>query len=143
VILREGAICTPRQIIEIVDRLQDIEDEEAMIFLAVKKGTQTSARGECDHNWESQLCVSTNFAFGSIHIHGSTYEHDVIIDRGEIRKRKKKPSKQFRNEFGHTPLSAEEIPWKCGQLVIGTGAYGKLPVMQEVMTRPSVKRSSC
>jgi hypothetical protein len=27
------------------------------------------------------------FSFGSIQIDGSTYEHDVIIDRGEIRKR--------------------------------------------------------
>jgi len=57
------------------------------------------------------------FAFGSIQIDGSTYEHDVVIDRGEIRKRKKKPSKKFREEFGHTPLSVEEkIPWKCRQL---------------------------
>src|SRR5256886_8360709 len=57
----------------------------------------------------------------------------MLIDRGEISKRKKKPSKKFRDEFGHTPLSVEEkIPWKCRQLVIGTGAYGKLPVMQEV-----------
>jgi hypothetical protein len=73
------------------------------------------------------------FSFGSIQIDGSTYEHDVIIDRGEIRKRKKKPSKKFRNNFGHTPLSVEEnIPWKCQRLVVGTGADGKLPVMKEV-----------
>src|SRR5213594_95747 len=73
------------------------------------------------------------FAFGSIQIDGSTYEHAVVIDRGEVSKRKKKPSKKFRDEFGHTPLSVEEkIPWKCRQLVIGTGVYGKLPVMQEV-----------
>jgi MOSC domain-containing protein YiiM len=25
-----------------------------------------------------------NFSFGSIQIDGSTYEHDVVIDRGEI-----------------------------------------------------------
>lgn len=74
-----------------------------------------------------------NFSFGSIRIDGSTYEHDVVIDRGEIYRRKKKASKQFREEFGHTPLSVEEnIPWKCRELVIGSGAYGKLPVMQEV-----------
>jgi len=74
-----------------------------------------------------------NFSFGSIQIDGSTYEHDVVIDRAEISKRKKKASKQFRQEFGHTPLSVEEnIPWKCRQLVIGSGAYGRLPVMQEV-----------
>jgi hypothetical protein len=74
-----------------------------------------------------------NFSFGSIQIDGSTYEHDVVIDRGEISKRKKKASKQFREGFGHTPLSVEEnIPWNCRQLVIGSGAYGRLPVMQEV-----------
>ena len=64
---------------------------------------------------------------------GSTYEHDVVVDRGEVSKRKKKPSKKFREEFGHAPLSVEEkIPWECSQLVIGTGAHSKLPVMQEV-----------
>jgi len=74
-----------------------------------------------------------NFSFGSLRIDDSTYEHDVVIDRGEIRDRKKKPSKKFRDDFGHTPLSiAEDIPWKCRQLVIGTGAFGRLPVMGEV-----------
>jgi hypothetical protein len=74
-----------------------------------------------------------DFSFGSIEIDDATYEYDVIIDRGEILKRKKKPSKRFQDEFGHTPLSVEEdIPWKCKQLVVGTGAYGRLPVMEEV-----------
>jgi hypothetical protein len=73
-----------------------------------------------------------NFSFGSIRIDGETYEHDVVIDRGDISKRKKKPSKKFREEYGHTPLSVEEqIPWKCNRLVIGTGT-GRLPVMKEV-----------
>jgi hypothetical protein len=73
-----------------------------------------------------------SFSFGSIEIDGVTYEHDVVIDRGEIRKRRKRPSKRFREEFGHTPLSAEEeIPWQCRRLVIGTGT-GALPVMDEV-----------
>jgi hypothetical protein len=72
------------------------------------------------------------FSFGSIRIDGVTYDHDVVIDRGQIRKRKKKPSKRFRESFGHTPLSVEEkIPWKCRRLVIGTGT-GALPVMDEV-----------
>jgi hypothetical protein len=72
------------------------------------------------------------FFFGSIRIDGTTYEHDVVIDQGKVRKRKKKLSKKFRGEFGHTPLSAEEeIPWTCGRLVIGTGT-GALPVMDEV-----------
>jgi hypothetical protein len=72
------------------------------------------------------------FCFGSIPIDGSTYEHDVIIDRGEIRKRKKRPAKKFREQIGHTPLSMEEISWQCSQLVSGSGAYGRLPVMQKV-----------
>ena len=72
------------------------------------------------------------FSFGSIRIDGTTYEHDVVIDCGQIRKRKKKPSKKFRDAFGHTPVSVEEeIPWKCRRLVIGTGG-GALPVMEEV-----------
>ena len=72
------------------------------------------------------------FSFGSIRIDGVSYEHDVIIDRGAVRKRKKKPSKQFREEFGHTPVSvAEVIPWDCKRLVIGTGG-GALPVMDQV-----------
>src|SRR5881296_2691183 len=74
-----------------------------------------------------------DFSFGSIRIDGVTYAHDVVIDRGAVRKRKKKLSKKFRDAFGHTPLSVEEkIPWKCRRLVIGTGANGALPVMDEV-----------
>jgi len=72
------------------------------------------------------------FSFGSIRIDGTTYEHDVVIDRGDVRKRKKKPSKEFRGDFGHTPLSIKErIPWRCTRLVIGTGT-GALPVMDQV-----------
>jgi hypothetical protein len=73
-----------------------------------------------------------DFSFGSIRIDGIDYEHDVVIDGRTVRKRKKKPSKKFRQAFGHTPVSIEEdIPWKCGRLVIGTGA-GALPVMDDV-----------
>src|SRR5713226_1851982 len=73
------------------------------------------------------------FHFGSIVIDGVTYKHDVVIDRCRVRKRKKKPSKKFREEFGHTPVSLEEkLPWKCQRLVVGTGRYGSLPVMEEV-----------
>jgi hypothetical protein len=74
------------------------------------------------------------FEFGSLRIDGVTYKHDVVIDRGNIRKRKKKPSKPFRGSSGHTPLTtAEDIPWKCRRLVIGTGADGGLPVLDDVV----------
>jgi hypothetical protein len=73
------------------------------------------------------------FTFGSIRIDGVDYEHDVVIARGRVRKRKKNASKPFRDAFGHTPLSTkEDIPWNCRRLVVGTGANGALPVMDEV-----------
>lgn len=71
--------------------------------------------------------------FGEIVIAGERFDHDVILERGRARRRKKGPSKGYRDRFGHTPLSAdEEIPWSAPKLVIGTGADGRLPVMQEV-----------
>jgi hypothetical protein len=75
----------------------------------------------------------TGYSFGSVRVDGVTYGHDLIIDRGKVRKRKKAASRKFRGAYGHTPLSAaEDIPWQCRRLVIGTGADGALPVMQEV-----------
>ena len=75
----------------------------------------------------------TGYSFGSVRVDGVTYDHDLIIDRGAIRKRKKAASRKFRGAYGHTPLSAgEDIPWRCRRLVIGTGAAGALPVMQQV-----------
>ena len=72
--------------------------------------------------------------FGEIKVEGERYTHDVVIDGGKVRKRKKGPSKQFREKFGHTPLSAgEKIPWGGQRLIIGTGAHGALPVMNEVL----------
>jgi hypothetical protein len=72
--------------------------------------------------------------FGAIEVDGLHYEHDIVIDGGEVRKRKKKPSKPYRDEFGHTPLSAaEELPWGGSRLIVGTGAYGSLPIMAEVI----------
>jgi hypothetical protein len=102
--------------------------------------------------WATQVCVRSNlsrevsvhfesFSFGSIRIDGVTYEHDLVIDRGEIRKRKKKASKQYRDVYGHTPLSAEEdIPWLCRRLVVGTGADGGLPVMDEVRKQAQLRK---
>jgi hypothetical protein len=73
------------------------------------------------------------FTFGSIEIDGVCHTYDVVIDRGRVRKRKKKPSKPFRGAYGHTPLSvAEDIPWACRRLVVGTGAYGSLPILDDI-----------
>src|SRR5258708_13195556 len=68
-----------------------------------------------------------DFSFGSIRIDGITHEHNVVIEAGQIRKRKKKPSRKFRFDFGHTPLSIEEdIPWNCRPLATATGALERL-----------------
>jgi hypothetical protein len=73
-------------------------------------------------------------SFGIIEVAGRTYEHDVVIDRGHVRRRDKKPSKGRRGEFGHTPLTAAEaIPWTGSRLVIGTGASGQLPVAEDIL----------
>jgi hypothetical protein len=75
----------------------------------------------------------TGYSFGSIRVDGVTYDHDLIIDCGKIGKRKKAASRKFRGAYGHTPLSiAENIPWRCRRLVVGTGMEGALPVMQQV-----------
>src|SRR5438270_12086671 len=72
--------------------------------------------------------------FGEIEVEGKRYTHDVVIDGGKVRKRRKGPSKAFRERFGHTPLSVEEeIPWGGKRLIIGKGAHGALPIMDEVL----------
>jgi hypothetical protein len=74
------------------------------------------------------------YEFGSIQVDGTTFDHDLVIDRGELRKRKKGPSRELRSRYGHTPLSIhEDIPWECRRLVIGTGAAGSLPIVDEVV----------
>ena len=71
--------------------------------------------------------------FGEIEVEGERYDYDLVVEQGKIRKRSKKPSKAFRASYGHTPLSAEEaIPWHGKRLFVGTGLYGKLPIMPEL-----------
>jgi hypothetical protein len=74
-----------------------------------------------------------HFEFGSLRIDGRTYERDVVIDQGSVRKRKKKASRALRSKYGHTPLSTlEMIPWDCRRLVVGTGVHGALPIVPEL-----------
>jgi len=73
------------------------------------------------------------YEFGRITIDGVSYDHDLVIEDGVVRKRKKAPSKPRRDEFGHTPLTAaEKIPWSARRLWIGTGAHGALPVTSDL-----------
>lgn len=64
-----------------------------------------------------------SFSFGSIQIDGVPNEHDLVIGRGEIRKRKKSASKEYRDASGQTPLSIkEDIPGHGRRLVVAPGA---------------------
>jgi len=81
--------------------------------------------------------------FGKIDIEGQHYDYDVVVEKGKVRKRKKRSSKAYRSEFGHTPLTAEEdIPWHGRRLFVDTGAYGRLPVMPEVYEEARKKGAS-
>jgi len=84
--------------------------------------------------WAYGLSVDVDYpGFGAIVIDGNRFEHDVVVEAGRVRRRKKGPSKAYRNRYGHTPLSADEdIPWLGRRLVVGTGASGQLPIMPEV-----------
>jgi hypothetical protein len=71
--------------------------------------------------------------FGVLEIEGRRYEHDVILDAGRVRKRRKGPSKALRGRYGHTPLTAaEDIPWGGRRLIVGTGVDGLLPIAPDV-----------
>jgi len=74
--------------------------------------------------------------FGWITIGGTRYEHDIVIHTdGTISKRRKKLSKPWKGEYGHTPLSAEELEFlekeRPSIVYIGTGQYGDLPLTSD------------
>jgi len=72
-------------------------------------------------------------SFGLIEIGGHRFDHDVVVEGGVVRRRKKAASKAYRDQYGHTPLSPDEaIPWSARLLIIGTGVSGQLPIMPEL-----------
>ena len=77
--------------------------------------------------------------FGWIEIGDTRYEHDVVIHAdGRVSKRKKKASKKFRDRYGHTPLSKEELGFLADErpdiVYVGLGQYGDLPLTPEAET---------
>jgi len=85
-------------------------------------------------------------SFGFIQIDGTVYGHDFIIDRGEIRKRKKKSSKKFREQFGHTPLSIDEEKKCPGDATNSSSAMVLRPTARdarEYSAKPNVTTSNC
>jgi hypothetical protein len=88
------------------------------------------------HGWRRARRAAVGF--GSIEIDGRRCDHDVVIDGGEVSKRRKKRSKPHRGRYGHTPLSVDEdIPWGGARLIVGTGVHGSLPIMPEVAQEAS------
>jgi hypothetical protein len=86
-------------------------------------------------------CGSKGFSFGFIPIDDFTYESDINIDRGQIRKRNKKPSKKFRDEFGHIVLSIkEEISLEMPPCRGWHGRSHRLPVMAKVKLEAARRR---
>ncbi|MCF6237222.1 MAG: MTH938/NDUFAF3 family protein [Candidatus Marinimicrobia bacterium] len=75
--------------------------------------------------------------FGKITIDGKIYTQDVVISNNRLVEiRNKTSSRALKSRYGHTPLTtAENIPWNCRTLVIGTGMNGRLPVTEEVRAR--------
>src|SRR2546428_3689525 len=79
-------------------------------------------------------------SFGQIEIDGRRFDHDVVIEKGRIRRRKKGPSKKQRVAYGHTPLTPDEaVPWSAPLLIVGTGAGGQLPITDDLY-RAAAKR---
>ena len=71
--------------------------------------------------------------FGWIEIGGNRFENDVIVHVDKsVSKRRKKRSKRFKEEYGHTPLSEAELDFLTEEgpeiVFIGTGHYGSLPI---------------
>jgi hypothetical protein len=72
--------------------------------------------------------------FGLIEIDGQPYDHDVVVERGQVSRRRKKASRPLRDRYGHTPLSLlEPIPWAVRRLIVGTGVDGALPIDEAVV----------
>ena len=67
-----------------------------------------------------------NLSFGSIRIDGTTLEHDVVIEGGEIRKHKKKRPINSGTNWTHSAVCKGRHTSGVHRLVIGT--YRRLPV---------------
>jgi hypothetical protein len=76
--------------------------------------------------------------FGWIETGGTRYDHDIVLHTdGTVSKRRKKLSKPYKGEYGHTPLSAEELAFLAKEhpavVYIGTGQYGDLPLTPDAL----------
>jgi hypothetical protein len=80
--------------------------------------------------------------FGWIEIGNETYDHDVIIHTdGRVTRRLKKRSKHLKSDYGHTPLSPDELDFLEDEhpevVFVGRGQYGDLPLTPEAQEQLS------
>jgi hypothetical protein len=84
--------------------------------------------------------------FGSITVDGAVFEHDVIIrPDGQVRKRKKKLSKEVYGTSHMISLQEAEYLWQQGAgpecLIVGSGQYGNVELSPEAAVY--LKRRRC
>lgn len=85
------------------------------------------------------MVVINDTGFGYIVVDGEKIEYDIVIlPNGKIIKRRKDISAKYRNMYGHTPLSKDELKYYLNNvdqdiefIVIGKGQYGDLPLTPE------------
>jgi len=101
-----------------------------LISLLSTGGNGLFAQGDIEETTPVEI---KGLKWGKITVNGIHYDKDVVIDNGEVRTRKKGPSREFkRNGTGHTPLTSfEKIPWDCDILIIGKGMRGSMPILDE------------
>ena len=80
----------------------------------------------------------SDYSFGSVRVDGVTYDHDLIIDRGTIRKRHKGASRKFRGEgrINHTVPFDAALPFERRrhnidpEMCLATLPVAGMPLMQ-------------
>ncbi|MEM1984246.1 MAG: MTH938/NDUFAF3 family protein [Candidatus Korarchaeum sp.] len=71
--------------------------------------------------------------FGYIVVDGERYDEDIVVT-DKVFRRRKELSSELRKEYGHTPLTGEELLHYFSQdppevVVVGTGQSGMLPLV--------------
>lgn len=75
--------------------------------------------------------------FGYIIVDGVRYGNDIVLCIDRVFERPKYLSREYRRLYNHTPLSCKELEYILSfcsgfeKLVIATGQYGALPLMDD------------